>query len=152
MSPLLPLLLAAAPPPEAPAPVGHGSALEPALLMVINVGVAAIVLGILLCIYRLLKGPHLSDRVLAIDTMGIHVVALVILLAIRQRSTMFFDAVLVIAIIGFASTVALSQYLHARKAAPRPVPDPLPPPATYPNDPSETDRPSEPAGPEGAPA
>jgi multicomponent K+:H+ antiporter subunit F len=51
------------------------------------------------------------DRALALDTMYINVVALVILLGMRFRTELLFEAALIIALLGFASTVALARYL-----------------------------------------
>ncbi|MFW5682167.1 MAG: monovalent cation/H+ antiporter complex subunit F [Phycisphaeraceae bacterium] len=95
------------PPPSSP--------LEPALMLVATIGVALLAVGIIICLYRMLKGPHLADRVLAADMLSIHVLALVVLLAIKFESAIFFDAALVVAILGFASTVAFSQYIYAQR-------------------------------------
>lgn len=90
------------------------SAAQPMLLIVATFGVGVMVLGILLCLYRMIRGPHLADRVLAGDTMAMLVVGLVILLAVKYGTSMFYDAALVVSILGFASTVAFSQYIGAK--------------------------------------
>lgn len=95
------------PPPSSP--------LEPVVMFIASVGVAVLAVGIILCLYRMLRGPHLADRVLAADMLSIHVLALVVVLAIKFESGIFFDAALVVAILGFASTVAFSQYIYARR-------------------------------------
>ena len=51
------------------------------------------------------------DRVLALDTMYVNVVALVVVLGLRLRSELLFEAALIVALLGFVSTVALSRYL-----------------------------------------
>ncbi len=71
----------------------------------------AVGLALLLSALRMLRGPEATDRVLSLDTMYINVVALVILLGIRFDTGLFFEAALLIALLGFASTVALSRYL-----------------------------------------
>jgi len=91
------------------------SPLEPALFALATFGVALLSIGIVACLYRMLKGPHLADRVLAADTLALHVVALVVVLELRYETAMFFDAALVVAILGFASTVAFSQYIYANR-------------------------------------
>lgn len=91
------------------------SPLEPAVMFVASSGVAVLAVGIIVCLVRMLKGPHLADRVLAADMLSIHVLALVVLLAIVFESAMFFDAALVVAVLGFASTVAFSQYIYATR-------------------------------------
>jgi multisubunit Na+/H+ antiporter MnhF subunit len=89
------------------------SAIEPVLNGVLELGLVLLVIGMLICIYRLLKGPSLADRVTAADTLSFEVTGLVIALAIRFRTTIFFDTALVVAIVGFVSTVAFAQYIGA---------------------------------------
>ena len=72
---------------------------------------ATVGLALVLSAWRMLRGPEATDRVLAIDTMYINVVALVILLGISFGTELFFEAALLIALLGFVSTVALSRYL-----------------------------------------
>lgn len=92
-----------------------------ALMMIARVGVLVLVLGVLLCLYRMIKGPHLADRVLAGDTVAMLVAGLVVILAIKYDSALFYDAALVVAILGFVSTVAFAQYIGAKnKSAPEP--------------------------------
>ena len=71
----------------------------------------AVGIALLLCVWRLLRGPEATDRVLALDTMYVDVVALVILLGIRHGNELFFEAALLIALLGFVSTVAMARYL-----------------------------------------
>ncbi len=73
---------------------------------------AAVAIATLLTGWRLLRGPSAPDRVLAIDTLYINAVALVVLLGIAQDSQTLFEAALLIALIGFISTVALARYVH----------------------------------------
>jgi len=91
------------------------SVLEPTLFGVTMVGVGLLCIGIVMCLFRIVKGPHLADRVLAADTLSLFVVGLVIVLAIKLESAVFFDAALVISVLGFASTVAFSQYIYFRR-------------------------------------
>lgn len=77
----------------------------------LNFALAAVGLATLLCGWRLLRGPSAIDRVLALDTLYINVVALVILLGIQRRTSLLFEAALIVAMLGFVSTVALARYL-----------------------------------------
>ncbi len=81
------------------------------LTIALNVTFLAIGIAMLLCLWRLLVGPNLTDRILAIDTLYINAVALLVLLGIRSSSTIFYEAALLIALMGFVSTVALGRYL-----------------------------------------
>ncbi|HMQ73725.1 MAG: K+/H+ antiporter subunit F [Rhodoferax sp.] len=77
----------------------------------LNFAFVAVGAALVLCAWRLLRGPEAADRALALDTMYINVVALVILLGIRFGTELFFEAALLIALLGFVSTVALARFL-----------------------------------------
>lgn len=77
----------------------------------LNFALAAIAVTMLICGWRLLRGPEITDRLLALDTLYINVVALVILLGIRWQTNLMFEAALIVAMLGFVSTVALARYL-----------------------------------------
>ena len=81
------------------------------LALALDIAVGAIALAILLCTWRLIKGPQSIDRVLAVDTLYINAVALVLLLGIRLQTSLLFEAALIVAMLGFATTVGLSRYL-----------------------------------------
>ena len=83
----------------------------PLLAWALNFATAAVGLALLLTGWRLLKGPEPTDRVLALDTMYVNVVALVVLQGLREGNGLLFEAALIIALLGFASTVALARYL-----------------------------------------
>jgi multicomponent K+:H+ antiporter subunit F len=68
-------------------------------------------IALLLNLWRLLKGPSLADRVLALDTMFINSIALILLLGLRLGSQLYFEGALLIAMLGFVSTVAICKYL-----------------------------------------
>jgi multicomponent K+:H+ antiporter subunit F len=71
----------------------------------------AVALAMLLCGWRLLAGPSLPDRILALDTLAINAVALVVLLGLRWQTGLLFEAALIIAMLGFVSTVAVARFL-----------------------------------------
>lgn len=69
------------------------------------------VLALLLNLYRLLRGPTLPDRALALDTMYINTIGLIVLYGISSDSKLYFEAAMLIALIGFVSTVAVAKYM-----------------------------------------
>jgi multicomponent K+:H+ antiporter subunit F len=73
--------------------------------------IGAFTLALLLNLYRLLRGPGLADRILALDTLYINSLALLILVGIHFGTPVFFEAALVIAMMGFVGTVALSKFV-----------------------------------------
>ena len=60
---------------------------------------------------RLLRGPHAHDRVLALDTLYVNAMLLVLTFGIREATTLYFEAALVIGVMGFVSTAALAKFL-----------------------------------------
>jgi multicomponent K+:H+ antiporter subunit F len=81
------------------------------LFAVLPVAMAAFALALALNAWRLLKGPSLADRILALDTLSINALALLVLLGIQRDTQLYFEAALVIALLGFVGTVVLSKYL-----------------------------------------
>ena len=61
--------------------------------------------------WRLLIGPRAPDRILALDTLYINAIALLVLLGIQESSALYFEAALLIALLGFMGTVALCKFL-----------------------------------------
>lgn len=60
---------------------------------------------------RLLAGPTAPDRVLALDTLYVNAIALLVLLGVHLASPLYFEAALLIALMGFVGTVALCKFL-----------------------------------------
>lgn len=74
----------------------------------------AVALAMLLSLYRLLRGPTLPDRILALDTLYVNTIAALILFGMQLRSVIYFEAALIIAMLGFVGTVVLSKYVMRR--------------------------------------
>ena len=72
----------------------------------------AFAVALLLAFYRLLRGPALVDRVLALDTLYVNALALLIVFGIVLDDPVFFEAALLIAVFGFVGTVAAARYLR----------------------------------------
>ncbi|CAN5751563.1 K+/H+ antiporter subunit F [soil metagenome] len=78
---------------------------------VLPIALAMMTLALLLNLYRLLKGPSLPDRIVALDTMYINVLALLVLLGVWRGSMLYFEAGLIIAMLGFVGTIALAKFV-----------------------------------------
>jgi multicomponent K+:H+ antiporter subunit F len=72
---------------------------------------AAFALALLLNAWRLFRGPSLPDRILALDTLYINALALLVLLGVQGLTKAYFEVALLIGLLGFIGTVALSKYL-----------------------------------------
>lgn len=77
----------------------------------LDFALTASALAMLLCLWLLLAGPASIDRVLALDTLYVNAVGLAILLGLRLDTALLFEAALVIAMLGFVSTVALARFI-----------------------------------------
>lgn len=62
--------------------------------------------------YRLVKGPNTSDRVIALDTIGVLLICVVGLYSIIVDTTFFLEIVLLLAILSFIGTVAFSKFIE----------------------------------------
>ncbi|MEW5893886.1 MAG: K+/H+ antiporter subunit F [Pseudomonadota bacterium] len=81
------------------------------LSLVIPIAFALVGLALALTLWRLLVGPSPADRILALDTLYVNTIALLVLLGIHLESALYFEAALLIALMGFVGTVALCKYL-----------------------------------------
>lgn len=61
--------------------------------------------------WRLLRGPDIVDRVLALDTLYVNAAALLIVYGLRLGTGQYFEVALVIALLGFLSTLAFAKFL-----------------------------------------
>lgn len=67
--------------------------------------------GLLLNLRRFAIGPSAADRILALDTMVINGIALVILIGVSQGTAVYFEAAMLLSLVGFVATVALSKFI-----------------------------------------
>jgi len=77
----------------------------------VNLVAGMLCIALVLNLWRLLIGPHIVDRILALDTMYINSIALILLYGIYNRTPLYFEAALLIAMLGFVSSVAFGKYL-----------------------------------------
>ncbi|UTV88457.1 K+/H+ antiporter subunit F [Cobetia amphilecti] len=75
------------------------------------ISIALFAASLVLNVFRLAIGPDLPDRILAVDTMYVNSIALIVLFGIQLNSKFYFEAALLIAMLGFVSTVAVCKYL-----------------------------------------
>jgi len=79
-----------------------------------TIGLALVILAVaaLLAFVRLLRGPTLPDRFVAMDLIRILIVGLIVVGAAATREQVFLDVAIVIALISFVGTVAYARYLE----------------------------------------
>jgi len=81
------------------------------LAITIQIALALVTAAVVMSFWRLLRGPDAPDRILALDTLYVNTIALLVLFGIHLGSALFFEAALLIALMGFIGTVALCKYL-----------------------------------------
>lgn len=80
--------------------------------IVTHISLVTLGVALLVTVVRLVKGPTLPDRVVAMDLVGVQVVGLIVVLAASTRVRATLDAAIVIALIGFVGTVAYAAYVE----------------------------------------
>ena len=86
----------------------------PIIQLAIMISMHVVGLAMLMALWRLLRGPTVPDRILALDTLSVTAIAELMLFGMYLNSAVYFEAALVIAMLGFGSTVVLSKYVLRR--------------------------------------
>jgi multicomponent K+:H+ antiporter subunit F len=78
-----------------------------------SITTAQILLGaaMICAAFRILWGPRAQDRIVGLDTLSANAMLLILAIGIRSGSAFYFESALIIALLGFVSTVALAKFL-----------------------------------------
>jgi multicomponent K+:H+ antiporter subunit F len=85
--------------------------METLLEVAIGYALACMLVAMALCAIRLLVGPSANDRVLALDTLWMCGMLLAVVLGVRFGTQVYFEVAILIALVGFVSTVAMAKFL-----------------------------------------
>lgn len=77
----------------------------------IQIAFVMMITALVLNSWRLLRGPSVLDRVIALDTMYVNTVAFLVLLGVSRMTSLYFEAAVVIAMLGFVGTIAVCKFL-----------------------------------------
>lgn len=80
--------------------------------MFLKIALGVLGLSIFIALIRLVKGPSIPDRAVAYDTIATNILGVFVVLSMIYGTTVFYDAVLVVALLGFMGTVAFAHYLE----------------------------------------
>lgn len=80
--------------------------------IVIRIALFFLALAMVALIYRVIKGPSMPDRIIALDAIGINLVAIIALISIELKTNAFLEIILLIGILAFIGTVAFAKYLE----------------------------------------
>jgi multicomponent Na+:H+ antiporter subunit F len=82
-----------------------------------SIALGLLTLGVLFTLVRLVRGPTLPDRIVALDLLTTLAVSLIAVLALRTGVSLQLDIALALCLVGFVSTIALARYLLSRSLA-----------------------------------
>jgi multicomponent K+:H+ antiporter subunit F len=68
-------------------------------------------LAMIATIYRVIKGPRAQDRIVSLDALYVNAMLLLVVFGIRYGTSVYFEAALIISLLGFVGTVALAKFL-----------------------------------------
>ena len=83
------------------------------------IALAILALALLISLVRIIVGPTLADRVLALDLMTVIAMGFVATIAIRTGLMLYLDIAIALALLGFLATIALARYIMSRPARTR---------------------------------
>lgn len=84
-------------------------------MTVIGICFAILCAALLIAFVRLVKGPTVADRVVALDLLAIISVGVIVVYDVATSLPVFLDAAIVLALVGFAGTIAFARYLERRR-------------------------------------
>jgi multicomponent Na+:H+ antiporter subunit F len=82
------------------------------LEVIVQISLLCISIAMVGLLYRVIKGPTIPDRIVALDAIGINLVAVIALVSILLKTNAFLEIILLIGILAFIGTVAFSKYLE----------------------------------------
>jgi multicomponent K+:H+ antiporter subunit F len=86
--------------------------MSPFLDTVTVICLAALLASGAMCLYRLGIGPDTPDRAIAFDTLAMVFVGIICTLCVRWESTLYFDSVWILTLVGFLGTAGVARYLE----------------------------------------
>jgi multicomponent K+:H+ antiporter subunit F len=81
------------------------------LSVAIDIALALLGLSLALTLVRVLRGPDVTDRILALDTLYVNSATMLVLYGLQLGTGRYYEAALLIAMLGFITTVVLSKFL-----------------------------------------
>ena len=79
---------------------------------IMYLSLALFMVAIALLLYRMVKGPSLPDRAIALDTIGVNLISAIAIVSIILETKAFLEAILILGILAFIGTIAFSKYIE----------------------------------------
>jgi len=79
---------------------------------ILTVALIFFTITVVICLYRVIKGPTLPDRVVALDMIGVNMLSMIAIISLLQRTTAYLEVILILGILSFIGTIAFSKYIE----------------------------------------
>lgn len=80
--------------------------------MILKTSLILFMIATALTLYRVIKGPSLPDRAIALDTIGVILISAIAIVSILLKTKAFLEAILILGILAFIGTIAFSKYIE----------------------------------------
>lgn len=80
--------------------------------LILQASLLAFSISVAVFLYRAIKGPSLPDRIIAMDTIGINLIAIMAILSILLKTYAFFEVILLFGILSFVGTIAFAKFIE----------------------------------------
>ncbi|MCH7323787.1 Na(+)/H(+) antiporter subunit F1 [Solibacillus sp. MA9] len=80
--------------------------------IILRMALLLFMVAIALSLVRVIKGPSLPDRAIALDTIGVNLISLIAIISIVLKTKAFLEAILILGILAFIGTIAFSKYIE----------------------------------------
>lgn len=80
--------------------------------IILKLSLALFMFAIALSLYRVIKGPSMPDRAIALDTIGVNLISSIAIVSIVLNTKAFLEAILILGILAFIGTIAFSKYIE----------------------------------------
>lgn len=82
------------------------------IITILKLSLTLFMFAIALSLYRVIKGPSLPDRAIALDTIGVNLISAIAIVSIVLKTKAYLEAILIIGILAFIGTIAFSKYIE----------------------------------------
>ncbi|MEK4630269.1 MAG: Na(+)/H(+) antiporter subunit F1 [Solibacillus sp.] len=79
---------------------------------ILKASLVLFMVAIALSLFRVIKGPSLPDRAIALDTIGVNLISAIAIVSIVLKTKAFLEAILILGILAFIGTIAFSKYIE----------------------------------------
>lgn len=79
---------------------------------ILTVALIFFTITVVICLYRVIKGPSLPDRVVALDMIGVNMLSMIAIISLLQRTTAYLEVILILGILSFIGTITFSKYIE----------------------------------------